>query len=93
MGIPGIFRIFWVFGRTLKENFSKSDQIILYAPCSDEFTVSCKGLIVINDIKIPVTLTMGVAQVDQNEHWQSTLGRADMALYTGKKNGRNQVVS
>jgi len=49
--------------------------------------------IVINDIKIPVTLTMGVAQVDQNEHWQSTLGRADMALYTGKKNGRNQVVS
>ncbi|WP_246447073.1 YybH family protein [Undibacterium jejuense] len=30
MGIRGIFRIFWVFGRTLKENFSKNLTKLFY---------------------------------------------------------------
>lgn len=40
-----------------------------------------------------VTLSAGVAVLQENEHWEQWLHRADMALYQAKHSGRNQVVA
>ncbi|GHG70199.1 GGDEF domain-containing protein [Alishewanella longhuensis] len=40
-----------------------------------------------------VTLSAGVAILEENEHWEQWLHRADMALYQAKHNGRNQVIA
>lgn len=40
-----------------------------------------------------VTLSAGVAMLEDEEHWEQWLHRADMALYQAKHNGRNQVVA
>lgn len=40
-----------------------------------------------------VTLSAGVAMLQDNEQWEAWLHRADMALYQAKHNGRNQVVA
>jgi diguanylate cyclase (GGDEF)-like protein len=42
-------------------------------------------------VKVPITVSVGVAQLEPNESAQSFLARADAALYEAKKNGRNQV--
>ena len=42
---------------------------------------------------IPVTLTLGVAQMRQGESVDQLISRADQALYQGKQAGRNRVVS
>ena len=39
-----------------------------------------------------VTMTLGVASYTTNSRFESTLQRADMALYEGKTQGRNQVI-
>lgn len=40
-----------------------------------------------------VTLSAGVAVLEDNEHWEQWLHRADMALYQAKHDGRNRVVA
>lgn len=40
-----------------------------------------------------VTLSAGVALLEDEEHWEQWLHRADMALYQAKHKGRNQVVA
>lgn len=40
-----------------------------------------------------VTMTLGVAVIRKDENAEQTIARADMALYEGKRNGRNQVVA
>lgn len=40
-----------------------------------------------------VTLSAGVAMLEEEEHWEQWLHRADMALYQAKHKGRNQVVA
>lgn len=43
------------------------------------------------DRKVPVTISLGVAQVKEGETWELVYERADKALYESKHNGRNQV--
>lgn len=47
-----------------------------------------------DDITIPVTVTIGVAKVDpeRDKSPEDLINRADAAMYTGKEQGRNQVV-
>ena len=40
---------------------------------------------------INVTISMGLAQFDNNETGEALFERADKALYESKANGRNQV--
>jgi diguanylate cyclase (GGDEF)-like protein len=40
-----------------------------------------------------VTLTLGLASYDSNSNFEETIQRADQALYEGKENGRNRVVT
>ncbi len=42
---------------------------------------------------IPVTVSIGVASIGEDDNRDQLLQRADQALYTAKHNGRNQVVS
>ena len=41
--------------------------------------------------RIPVTMTLGVAQFAADENWHAIVARADEALYRGKAAGRNRV--
>lgn len=41
---------------------------------------------------IPVTMTLGVADLHEGESVEQLISRADLALYQGKQSGRNQVV-
>lgn len=45
------------------------------------------------DIEIPVTISVGCATLNAGECKEALLGRADMAVYAAKKDGRNRVVS
>ena len=40
-----------------------------------------------------VTLTLGIASYGSNSNFEETIQRADKALYEGKENGRNRVVT
>ena len=46
-----------------------------------------------NDTGIPVTVSVGIAELGQGEAWQSLFTRADRALYQAQDAGRNRVVS
>lgn len=48
---------------------------------------------VIKDAVETMTLSVGVAQLNANEHWTDWLERADERLYRAKSNGRDQVVA
>lgn len=50
-------------------------------------------IIYTDDITIKFTVSIGVVEMQQRESLESALSRADKALYTAKRNGRNQVVS
>ena len=41
--------------------------------------------------KVPVTISIGVAQFNSTDTWESVYDRADKALYSSKQNGRNKV--
>jgi len=43
--------------------------------------------------ELRVTMTFGVAQYDHNESYENSISKADSALYIGKLNGRNQVIT
>jgi diguanylate cyclase (GGDEF)-like protein len=40
-----------------------------------------------------VTVSIGLTQIDPNEHLIDAMRRADSALYAAKNNGRNQIAS
>lgn len=48
---------------------------------------------VFQDLQIPHTITMGVAHHHKNHTIESTIAKADMKLYIGKRNGKNIVIS
>ena len=50
-----------------------------------------KTIIEIEDIKLGITISIGVAERIYNEDVLSVLSRADKALYKAKGNGRNRV--
>jgi diguanylate cyclase (GGDEF)-like protein len=41
--------------------------------------------------KIPLTISIGVAQFNDTDTWETVYDRADKALYQSKQNGRNKV--
>ena len=43
------------------------------------------------DPKFRITISIGVAEARADESWQTTLDRADQALYRAKQGGRNRV--
>ena len=45
-----------------------------------------------NGIKIPITITIGVATIDKDETIEQLIDRADHALYSGKNTGKDKVV-
>ncbi len=51
------------------------------------------AIIIHNGISIPVTMTFGLSQYNGTDDTiESCIKRADMALYTGKQQGKNRVV-
>jgi diguanylate cyclase (GGDEF)-like protein len=45
-----------------------------------------------NDVDIPITISLGVAQIDPNlETGDEAIARADLALYHSKHQGRNRA--
>lgn len=47
----------------------------------------------VNDVNIDVTLSLGVAMLQEGERKESLLERADAAMYEAKRGGRNRVVA
>ncbi len=45
------------------------------------------------DKKIPVTISVGVAERLPTDNWEQVYNRADKALYQSKQNGRNRVTA
>lgn len=43
--------------------------------------------------KIPVTITIGAAEMIKGETPDETINRADHLLYAGKESGRNRLVT
>ncbi len=60
----------------------------LFERLSSVFSVSLQD---IQTIDIPVTFSMGSAQLDKNESLDSVISRADKKLYEAKKSGRNRT--
>ena len=48
---------------------------------------------VYDGVEHKVTLTLGIASYGSNSNFEETIQRADKALYEGKENGRNRVVT
>lgn len=46
----------------------------------------------IGDVKMAITMTLGVTQYRENDTADTIVERADRSMYRGKKNGKNQVV-
>ena len=44
-----------------------------------------------DDLKLNITVSIGIAYRDQEENLMNTFQRADSALYTAKNNGKNQI--
>ena len=55
-------------------------------------TVGTTPMPVSDDETLRLTITLGLAQAGDTEPFSSALKRADMALYEGKRNGRNRYV-
>ncbi len=52
-----------------------------------------KNFFMLNDERILITFSCGVAEVDDMEHPEETLDRADAAMYLAKRSGKNRVVA
>jgi diguanylate cyclase len=52
-----------------------------------------KNFFMLNDEKILITFSCGVAEVDDVEHPEETLDRADAAMYLAKRSGKNRVLA
>ena len=55
--------------------------------------VVCNSKMTYQEKQFHVTITVGVAKGDSKKSQDEILKKADCALYFGKENGRNQVVS
>ncbi|MBI2791310.1 MAG: GGDEF domain-containing protein [Gammaproteobacteria bacterium] len=47
---------------------------------------------IFHDVKIPITISLGITNFQINDNAERMFARADKALYSAKKLGRNQVV-
>lgn len=45
------------------------------------------------EVDIPVTISIGVTEVQEEDRFVAVFGRADKAMYEAKKSGRNRVVT
>lgn len=55
-------------------------------------TAAAQVQILFEEQTIAISITVGVAQVNNSENWHAAVARADEALYQGKTEGRNRVV-
>lgn len=46
-----------------------------------------------NEYKLPITITIGIAEYDQDQTTDELIRHADDFLYVGKQNGKNTIVS
>ena len=79
------------------------EEFIVFLPDTDHINAMtiaerlraevAQSMISIGDLQISITMTLGVAEIDKSETWQSTFTRADQALYRGKECGRNRVMT
>lgn len=71
--------------------------VVVFDPCSDEdaFNKAVRILDAVeslNPSNIHVTISIGMAKLsEQDRNFESTLKRADEALYRAKENGRNRI--
>jgi diguanylate cyclase (GGDEF)-like protein len=87
-----------VFARYGGEEFAllcRAIELDRTAQLAERIRVSLEGFAFVhNETRIPVTVSMGVAALPEHdaEDALGLIAAADGALYTAKKNGRNQVV-
>jgi len=75
----------WLFKCQSPEEAKQSARRVLA-------TVGTTPMPVTDDETLRLTITLGLAQVGDTEDFASALKRADVALYEGKRNGRNRYV-
>ena len=59
---------------------------------SEKLRLAVQNLTIATDKDIAVSVSIGLAQLAQNEPFSDTFERADRALYDAKRNGRNRIV-
>ncbi|WP_051303103.1 sensor domain-containing diguanylate cyclase [Psychromonas aquimarina] len=55
--------------------------------------VTAQSVMQFNGLKIQITATIGVSEIQVNEGFEQAFKRADLALFTAKDQGRNQVTA
>lgn len=75
----------WLFKCQSPEEAKQSARRVLA-------TVGTTPMLIAGDETLRLTITLGLAQVGDTEDFSSALKRADMALYEGKRSGRNRYV-
>ncbi|EGO64936.1 GGDEF domain-containing protein [Acetonema longum] len=72
--------------------FPQADEQTVIAVCENIRKLIGDTAISVFPIKISITISIGVATSDEDETLDGLISRADSALYTGKRQGRDRVV-
>ncbi len=76
--------VFFFHGLTLEQTMDRMEELRTLLEHED---------FIYENQRIPVTLTIGVAQKYEYENIYDTINRADQKLYKGKENGRDTIVA
>lgn len=59
---------------------------------ADKVRLEIANTLFAGELKLSVTVSIGVAMMTQQNDFEKTFKRADIALYAAKRNGRNQII-